>query len=78
LRLELFNHQGTLAALTSTIVSCDSSIINLQTEERENSIYVIDIELTTKNRVHLAKIMRKIRALSELQKVSRHSQYKQK
>jgi RelA/SpoT family (p)ppGpp synthetase len=78
LRLELFNHQGTLAALTSTIVSCDSSIINLQTEERENSIYVIDIELTTKNRVHLANIMRRIRAMPELQKVSRHSQYKPK
>jgi guanosine-3',5'-bis(diphosphate) 3'-pyrophosphohydrolase len=78
LRLELFNHQGTLAALTSTIVSCDSSIINLQTEERENSIYVIDIELTTKNRVHLAKVMRRIRSMPELQKVSRHSQYKPK
>lgn len=78
LRLELFNHQGTLAALTSTIASSESSIINLQTEERENSIYVIDIELTTKNRVHLAKIMRKIRAMPELQKVSRHSQYKKK
>jgi guanosine-3',5'-bis(diphosphate) 3'-pyrophosphohydrolase len=78
LRLELFNHQGTLAALTRTIVSCDSSVINLQTEERENSIYVIDIELTTKNRVHLANIMRRIRAIPELQKVSRHSQYKPK
>ncbi|WP_412972628.1 bifunctional GTP diphosphokinase/guanosine-3',5'-bis pyrophosphate 3'-pyrophosphohydrolase [Glaciecola sp. MF2-115] len=78
LRLELFNHQGTLAALTSTIASSESSIINLQTEERENSIYVIDIELTTKNRLHLAKIMRKIRSMPELQKVSRHSQYKQK
>jgi RelA/SpoT family (p)ppGpp synthetase len=77
LRLELFNHQGTLAALTSTIASSDSSIINLQTEERENSVYLIDIELTTKNRVHLANIMRKIRAMPELQKVSRHSQYKQ-
>jgi RelA/SpoT family (p)ppGpp synthetase len=78
LRLELFNHQDTLAALTRTIASSDSSIINLQTEERENSVYIIDIELTTKNRVHLAKIMRKIRAMPELQKVSRHSQYKQK
>ena len=78
LRLELFNQQGTLAALTSTIASSDSSIINLQTEERDNSIYVIDIELTTKNRIHLANIMRKIRAMPELQKVSRHSQYKQK
>jgi RelA/SpoT family (p)ppGpp synthetase len=77
LRLELFNHQGTLAALTSTIASSDSSIINLQTDERENSVYVIDIELTTKNRVHLANIMRKIRSMPELQKVSRHSQYKQ-
>lgn len=78
LRLELFNRQDTLASLTRTIASSDSSIINLQTEERENSIYIIDIELTTKNRVHLAKIMRKIRAMPELQKVSRHSQYKQK
>lgn len=78
LRLELFNHQDTLAALTRTIASSDSSIINLQTEERENSVYIIDIELTTKNRVHLAKIMRKIRSMPELQKVSRHSQYKQK
>ena len=77
LRLELFNHQGTLAALTSTIASSESSIINLQTEERENSVYVIDIELTTKNRRHLAKVMRKIRSMPELQKVSRHSQYKQ-
>lgn len=78
LRLELFNHQDTLASLTRSIASSDSSIINLQTEERENSVYIIDIELTTKNRVHLAKIMRKIRAMPELQKVSRHSQYKQK
>jgi len=78
LRLELFNHQDTLASLTRTIASSESSIINLQTEERENSIYIIDIELTTKNRIHLAKIMRKIRAMPELQKVSRHSQYKQK
>jgi len=78
LRLELFNHQGTLAALTSTIAGSQSSIINLQTDEREGSVYVIDIELTTRNRVHLANIMRKIRAMPELQKVSRHSQYKPK
>lgn len=77
LRLELYNHQGTLAALTSTIASSNSSIINLQTEEREASLYVIDIELTTQNRIHLANIMRKIRAMPELHKVSRHSQYKQ-
>ncbi|MFC4701198.1 bifunctional GTP diphosphokinase/guanosine-3',5'-bis pyrophosphate 3'-pyrophosphohydrolase [Glaciecola siphonariae] len=78
LRIELINRQGTLAALTAAIASCDSSIINLQTEDRDDNHYVIDIELTTQNRLHLANIMRKIRALPELQNISRHSQYKPK
>lgn len=78
LRVELMNRQGTLAALTATIASSKSSIINLQTEDRDDNNYMIDIELTTQNRLHLANIMRKIRALPELQNISRHSQYKPK
>ena len=74
LRIELYNHQGTLATLTNTISGCDSNIIGLQTEEKESNIYFIDIELTTHNRVHLANIMRKIRKMPEVQRVSRHSQ----
>ncbi len=74
LRIELFNHQGTLANLTNNIASCDSNIIGLQTEEKESNVYFVDIELTTYNRVHLANVMRKIRTMPEVQKVSRHSQ----
>lgn len=77
LRIELFNHQGTLATLTNNIASCDSNIIGLQTEEKESNIYFVDIELTTYNRVHLANVMRKIRTMPEVQKVSRHSQSRQ-
>lgn len=76
-RVELINHQGTLAKLTNTVSACDSNIIGLQTEEKESNIYYIDIDLTTKNRVHLANVMRKIRSMSEVQRVSRHSQSKQ-
>lgn len=76
-RIELVNHQGTLATLTSTVASCGSNIIGLQTEEKESNIYYIDIELTTKNRIQLADVMRKIRAMPEVQRVSRHSQSKQ-
>ncbi|MET1219249.1 MAG: bifunctional GTP diphosphokinase/guanosine-3',5'-bis pyrophosphate 3'-pyrophosphohydrolase [Glaciecola sp.] len=75
-RIELLNHQGTLATLTNAIASCDSSIINLQTEEKESNVYFIDLELTTHNRIHFADIMRKIRNMPEVQKVSRHSQHK--
>ena len=74
LRIELFNHQGTLATLTNNIASCDSNIIGLQTEEKESNIYFVDLELTTYNRGHLANVMRKIRIMPEVQRVSRHSQ----
>jgi GTP diphosphokinase / guanosine-3',5'-bis(diphosphate) 3'-diphosphatase len=74
LRIELINHQGTLATLTNMVASCGSNIISLQTEEKESNIYYIDIELTTKNRVQLANVMRKIRIMPEVQRVSRHSQ----
>ena len=74
LRIELYNHQGTLATLTNMISGCDSNIVGLQTEEKESNIYFIDIELTTHNRIHLARIMKKIRTMPEVQKVSRHSQ----
>ncbi|UAA38383.1 bifunctional GTP diphosphokinase/guanosine-3',5'-bis pyrophosphate 3'-pyrophosphohydrolase [Paraneptunicella aestuarii] len=77
LRVELINHQGTLATLTNSISACDSNIIGLQTEEKESNIYYIDLELTTKNRHHLATIVRKIRAMPEVQSVSRHSKSKQ-
>ncbi len=74
LRIELFNHQGTLATLTNTISGADSNIVGLQTEEKESNVYFIDLELTTHNRVHLARVMKRIRSMPEVQKVSRHSQ----
>lgn len=76
-RVEAINQQGTLANLTAAIASCDSSILNLQTHDREDNHLLVDIELSTKNRIHFATIMRKIRTIPEIQKVSRHSQYKQ-
>lgn len=77
LRIELINNQGTLATLTNRVASCGSNIVGLQTEEKESNIYYIDIELTIKNRLQLANVMRKIRTMPEVQRVSRHSQAKQ-
>ena len=77
LRIELINHQGTLAHLTNNVASCGSNIVGLQTEEKESGIYYIDIELTIKDRIQLADVMRKIRIMPEVQRVSRHSQSKQ-
>lgn len=75
-RVELINNQGTLAKLTNAITACDSNIINLVTDEKESNVYFVDLEVTTRNRIHFADIMRKIRIMPEVQKVSRHSQNK--
>jgi guanosine-3',5'-bis(diphosphate) 3'-pyrophosphohydrolase len=77
IRIELINHQGTLATLTNTVASCGSNIVGLQTEEKESNIYYIDLEVTITNRLQLANVMRKIRTMPEVQRVSRHSQAKQ-
>jgi (p)ppGpp synthase/HD superfamily hydrolase len=76
LRIELINHQGILAKLTNTIAGCDANIISMNSAEKESNIYNVDLVLTTHNRIHFADIMRKIRNITEVQKVSRHSQSK--
>ncbi|MEZ8141224.1 bifunctional GTP diphosphokinase/guanosine-3',5'-bis(diphosphate) 3'-diphosphatase [Enterovibrio norvegicus FF-454] len=71
LRVDMFNHQGALADLTNTIAATGSNIQGLTTEERDGRLYTIYVKLTTKNRVHLANIMRRLRVMPNVIKVSR-------
>ncbi|BDY03060.1 bifunctional GTP diphosphokinase/guanosine-3',5'-bis pyrophosphate 3'-pyrophosphohydrolase [Ferrimonas sp. YFM] len=71
LRMDIINHQGILAKLTSIIAACDANIHNLNTEEKEGRVYTITLTLTVKNRVHLANVMRKLRVQPEVLKVAR-------
>ncbi|WP_025740045.1 bifunctional GTP diphosphokinase/guanosine-3',5'-bis pyrophosphate 3'-pyrophosphohydrolase [Salinivibrio socompensis] len=70
-RVDMQNHQGALADLTNTIASTGSNIQGLTTEERDGRLYTIFVRLTTKDRVHLAHIMRRLRVMPNVVKVSR-------
>ncbi|GKX52400.1 bifunctional GTP diphosphokinase/guanosine-3',5'-bis pyrophosphate 3'-pyrophosphohydrolase [Budvicia aquatica] len=72
IKVEMFNHQGVLANLTAEINSAKSNIQSLNTEEKDGRVYVAFIRLTTLNRVHLANIMRKIRIMPDVIKVTRN------
>lgn len=72
IRVDIVNHQGALATLTSIIADVGSNIHNLQIEERDGRIYTITILLTTRNRVHLANIMRRIRVMPDVLKITRN------
>lgn len=72
LRVEIINHQGALAALTNVIARCESNVHSLNTDEKESNLYTIDIELTCRDRVHLADIIRKIKVMVDVQRVLRN------
>ncbi|RUO29326.1 bifunctional GTP diphosphokinase/guanosine-3',5'-bis(diphosphate) 3'-diphosphatase [Aliidiomarina sedimenti] len=71
LRVEMVNHQGALARLTSNIAKTGCNIHGLKTEEIDSGIYYIDVALTINDRKHLAAVMRSIRKMPHVQRVSR-------
>ncbi len=71
IRVDIENHQGALATLTSAIAEAGANIQNLSTEERDGNVYSIDILLTVHHRVHLANVMRRIRIVPEVVKITR-------
>lgn len=71
LKVDMHNRQGALAELTNVISKTGSNIHGLSTEERDGRLYTVTVLLTTKDRVHLAGIMRKIRTMPHALKVRR-------
>lgn len=72
IKVDMFNHQGALANLTAAINAANSNIQSMNTEEKDGRIYNSAIRLTTRDRVHLANIMRKIRIMPDVIKVTRN------
>jgi GTP pyrophosphokinase/guanosine-3',5'-bis(diphosphate) 3'-pyrophosphohydrolase len=72
LRIEIVNHQGALAALTNVVARGDSNVHTLNSGEKESGLYVIDMEITCRDRIHLADIIRKIKVMIDVQRVVRN------
>lgn len=72
LRIDILNHQGALASLTSVIARCGSNVHSLNSGEKDSGLYLIDMEITCRNRVHLADIIRKIKVMGDVQRVVRN------
>jgi len=71
LKIELLNQRGTLATIASTISSMDSNIESVTIADQDDKVSVDLITLTVKDRVHLAKIIRKLKKLFIILKITR-------
>ena len=71
IRIEVLNQRGSLATIASTISEQNSNIENVNVVDQDDRICVDLITLTVKDRVHLAKIMRRLKELSIVSKLTR-------
>ncbi|MCK9396608.1 MAG: RelA/SpoT family protein [Methylobacter sp.] len=71
IRIEILNQRGSLATVASTISELNSNIENVTVVDQDDRICVDLITLTVKDRVHLAKIMRRLKELSIVVKITR-------
>ncbi|CRK85864.1 Bifunctional (p)ppGpp synthase/hydrolase SpoT [Candidatus Providencia siddallii] len=71
IKVDLINHQGALANLTAAINKTNSSINRMNSEKKNDHIYCVLIQLIIKNRIQLADVMRKIRILPDVLRISR-------
>jgi GTP pyrophosphokinase/guanosine-3',5'-bis(diphosphate) 3'-pyrophosphohydrolase len=71
IRIEMHNQRGSLATIASTISSLDSNIENITVLSQDNRVSVDQLTLAVRDRVHLANIIRKLKKLSIVLKITR-------
>jgi len=71
LRVELEQQRGIIATLANAISSAEANIEKIATSDRDAQFSIVNLTLTVRNRVHLARVIRKVRLLKAVSKASR-------
>ncbi|MBE65654.1 MAG: bifunctional GTP diphosphokinase/guanosine-3',5'-bis(diphosphate) 3'-diphosphatase [Gammaproteobacteria bacterium] len=70
-RVELENQRGIIATLATTITGVEANIEKISTVERDARFSIVNLSLNVKNRVHLARVMKRVRLIKAVSKVTR-------
>jgi (p)ppGpp synthase/HD superfamily hydrolase len=70
-RVEVANRTGVLAAVAAAISSTETNIDRVSVEERDSDTSELVFELKVSDRKHLARIMRMIRRMPDVLRVTR-------
>ncbi|HEY8510250.1 MAG TPA: bifunctional (p)ppGpp synthetase/guanosine-3',5'-bis(diphosphate) 3'-pyrophosphohydrolase [Steroidobacteraceae bacterium] len=71
IRVDVANRTGVLAAVAAAIASTETNIDHVSVEERESNTSVLVFELKVRDRKHLARIVRLIRRMPDVLRVTR-------
>jgi guanosine-3',5'-bis(diphosphate) 3'-pyrophosphohydrolase len=71
LRIEILNQRGSLAGLALSISDAGSNIESINAEEFDGRYFSVRLTITVHDRVHLARVIRKIRSTKNIMRVIR-------
>jgi (p)ppGpp synthase/HD superfamily hydrolase len=73
LRIEAENRRGLIALVATRLNAVEMNIDRITTVEKDAMFTYVDIELQVSSRIHLARIMKRLRTLDGVRKVNRTS-----
>ena len=71
IRLLVKNQRGVLATIAATVSDLESNILNVDIEEREGIHSSMTLTVEVKNRIHLARIMRRLKTIDMVEVIHR-------
>jgi len=71
LRIDLENEKGMVATLASTITNADANVERINMAERDAKLATINIVFTVHDRKHLANVIKRLRTLRSVNKITR-------
>ncbi|WP_371231778.1 bifunctional GTP diphosphokinase/guanosine-3',5'-bis pyrophosphate 3'-pyrophosphohydrolase [Pseudomonas sp. QE6] len=71
LRVELEHQRGLIALLATSVNAADGNIEKISMDERDGRISVVQLVVSVHDRVHLARVIKKLRALKGVIRITR-------
>ncbi|OOF48097.1 bifunctional GTP diphosphokinase/guanosine-3',5'-bis(diphosphate) 3'-diphosphatase [Rodentibacter trehalosifermentans] len=72
LRVEILNEQGALPSLMTAITASEGGIQNIWTEELENSLLLVILQISVKDLKHLENVLHRIKGITGVVSVKRN------
>ena len=66
------HHRSIVALLATVITNADASVERINTVDKDARLSVVNIVLAVRNRVHLAHVIRRLRTVKGVGRISRY------
>jgi len=71
LQLQVESQRGVIAQLAMAVSAAGANLLKVDSGEKDGQMNTVTMELTVLNRVHLARVMKKLKAVRQVTRVSR-------